>query len=301
MLFFLCKLLKKASAVLKSELLSSLYKKAFLFLLERKLGFDTEFYQKYNIKSSEELNNVIWVYWGQGFNNAPPVVQNCLESLLRNKPGDYQVITLDDATINSYITVPDIINNHLANGTISRTHYSDIVRFQLLKQYGGIWIDSTILVSENFHEILNDYRKFITLKHNNHNAYTSVTDGKWTSYFIGMPKDNPLARFMCDAYIIYWKRYNKVIDYVLIDYLIALSYKRIPVVQSMINEDKKLLGNSRWLLQEIYEEKISSKYDNILESDSTKIYKLSYKIEPPLDKNSYYFKYFIGNDKLIGK
>ncbi|EMH4162845.1 hypothetical protein RJ498_002102 [Pluralibacter gergoviae] len=300
MLFFICKVLKKLSYILKSEYLSCLYKKFFLLLLEKKLGIGgKEFYDKYNSLNCETRSNKIWVYWGQGFDNAPPVVQNCLQKLLKNAPSSYETIVLDDSLLDDYITIPDIIQHHLDEGIISKTHFSDIVRFKLLEKYGGIWIDSTILVDSNFASILKKNKRFISLKHNNQNIYTSITEGKWTSYFIGAPKNSNLARFMSDAFVLYWERNNCLVDYVLVDYLIALAYYRIPAVNEMIEEDERLLGNSRWLLQDIYDKEISIKYDNVLKNDAVKIYKLSYKIEPPKNSSTYFYKYFLDSDIKI--
>lgn len=291
MQYFFVKVLKKLSAFFRIKFLSDLYKNVFLFFLDKSIGSPD--YEKYNHLSEDSIiNRTIWVYWAQGLDNAPPVVQNCVKTLKENSSPDFVVQVVDDFNLVDYIDIPEIINTRLKEGVISRTHFSDIVRFELLKKHGGVWIDSTVLVAENFRGVLNKFSKFITLNHNDHNPYTAITEGRWTSFFIGMPKHSALADFMSDAFVSYWKKNSKLIDYVLVDYLIALAYKKIPAVQEMITGQNELIGNSRWFLQKVYDKKISIDIDEAINSDIYKIYKLTYKLTPPMDKDTYYYKFF---------
>ncbi|HEP1062507.1 capsular polysaccharide synthesis protein [Klebsiella aerogenes] len=295
MIYFYLKVIKKLGAYFKIKSLSNFYKSAFLYALERDL--DIIDYDKYNFSDDCLRNKIIWVYWAQGVDEAPPVVQKCIKTLKENCTSEFSVKVIDDSNVFDYISLPEIIKSKLTKGIISRTHFSDVVRFELLKEYGGIWIDSTVLVGDNFANVLKEYQRFITLKHNNYNQYTAITEGRWTSFFIGMPRDAALARFMSDAYIIYWNKHDKIIDYVLIDYLIALAYKKIPAVKNMINEQKDFIGDERWLLQDVYDKKISKDIDLRIETDNYKIYKLTYKINPPINQDTYYYRYFCHDDK----
>lgn len=91
--------------------------------------------------------DIIWQYWGQGFENVPEVVGICLGSIDKYA-GDRMIIRLDDKSINEYLEIPARI---LAKrgGTFSVTAFSDLIRVALLVFYGGIWIDSTILLTGN--------------------------------------------------------------------------------------------------------------------------------------------------------
>lgn len=46
-----------------------------------------------------------------------------------------------------YVDIPDYILQKYKQGKMTRTHLSDIVRLLLLSKYGGVWIDSTILLT----------------------------------------------------------------------------------------------------------------------------------------------------------
>lgn len=106
---------------------------------------------KYKIVPKQDLGSqtIIWQYWGQGFSGDQPpvVVKYCLETVERYK-GDCRVIHLSDDTISDYIDLPDFIWKGLRdNPSLTRTFFSDLLRLALLEAYGGVWLDSTILLT----------------------------------------------------------------------------------------------------------------------------------------------------------
>jgi hypothetical protein len=94
----------------------------------------------------------IFLYWAQGFENAPEVVQKCLSSWKMRNP-TWTIHELDDSNISNYITV-SIQNINKKN--ISKTGYSDIVRIHLLEKYGGCWCDATTFCNIPLDEWLPD-------------------------------------------------------------------------------------------------------------------------------------------------
>ena len=85
----------------------------------------------------------IWRLWLQGEDNAPEVCKACLRSL-RYWHSDKKIITLDKNNISDYIDLPGYIIDKHEKGIISHTHFSDIIRAELLTQHGGTWIDATV-------------------------------------------------------------------------------------------------------------------------------------------------------------
>lgn len=83
---------------------------------------------------------MIWIYWAQGLDNAPDIVQYCIRSWQRHNPS-WQVILLDDGIIHDFVDMSDL------EPDINRTAYSDILRCRLLRQHGGVWTDATVLCS----------------------------------------------------------------------------------------------------------------------------------------------------------
>ncbi|HEV7449295.1 MAG TPA: capsular polysaccharide synthesis protein [Candidatus Paceibacterota bacterium] len=81
----------------------------------------------------------IWIYWAQGFEQAPALVRMCQDSWVRQN-SDWEVVLLTDQNLNAYIALPS-----LAAKDIPHAAYSDIVRVELLTKYGGVWADATTL------------------------------------------------------------------------------------------------------------------------------------------------------------
>lgn len=64
----------------------------------------------------------IWVYWGQGFDKAPPIVATCRQRLHECNP-DAEIIELYDATIGAYAHLPDAVVAKLGD---NKTNFSPI-------------------------------------------------------------------------------------------------------------------------------------------------------------------------------
>ena len=86
-------------------------------------------------------NEKIFTIWLQGEENAPDLVKACFRSVRKNCK--QELVVLDEATLNQYITLPDIIWKKRSEGKIKNAHFADICRVELLYEHGGIWLDST--------------------------------------------------------------------------------------------------------------------------------------------------------------
>jgi hypothetical protein len=88
----------------------------------------------------------IWRLWLQGHGNAPDIVKACSRSV-QKKLTQYTTHNLDQTNIDDYIEVPGYIYDHLKTGRMKPVNFSDYLRCALLSQNGGIWLDSTVLVT----------------------------------------------------------------------------------------------------------------------------------------------------------
>ena len=93
--------------------------------------------------SSTPLTRIIWWCWLQGEEQAPMLCKACLASLRRNLP-QFEVKVVTEHNMFSYVHFPQHIIEKYKAGSISRTHFSDILRTSLLVEHGGVWIDSTV-------------------------------------------------------------------------------------------------------------------------------------------------------------
>lgn len=82
----------------------------------------------------------------QGMENAPALVQKCYESLKINLK-DREIILITAQNRKEYAILPDYIEEKYRKGIITHTHFSDLLRVELLCKYGGTWIDSTVYCS----------------------------------------------------------------------------------------------------------------------------------------------------------
>ena len=98
----------------------------------------------FEMKKVFDTDKIIWQYWGQGYDHLPEVVQTCLESVEKNT-GDYFIVRLSDANLSEYLDLPEFVQEK--RSLYSRAHFSDLLRLMLLKTYGGVWMDATILMS----------------------------------------------------------------------------------------------------------------------------------------------------------
>lgn len=110
-----------------------------------------DFYGKYDFNapmpvSDPALENKIWVCWWQGLDNAPLIVQRCVESIRRNA-GNREVIVITDENYEQYVHIPDWVKAKQEAGIITRTNLSDLLRLSLLAEHGGLWLDSTFYCS----------------------------------------------------------------------------------------------------------------------------------------------------------
>lgn len=216
----------------------------------------------------------IWVCWWQGEDMMPLIPKICLASLRKNLQPNQQLYIISSDNYKNFVDIPAYIISMQKEGRISITNFSDILRFSLLTKYGGLWIDSTCFVSQP----LNDFSKlpFFTSKQKTSNAYKYVSAYRWASYLIG---GNTLCIFqnMRDLFFAYCKREKKLLDYLLLDYLLVLIYDLCPQAKGIIDEFPYDKGNvlmlSRCLNNRYRDKEMSSMIEGV------PIHKLSWKIK----------------------
>lgn len=150
----------------------------------------------------------VWLYWAQGRENAPPIVQSCLRSVERHLPGR-DIIILNDDEIDRYVKLHPVASERVK--TISKTQFSDMLRVELLHKYGGTWMDATVFLSgEPRPEMMNS--EFF--------AFTRDADPfLLSSWFITARPEHSLISAMREMLISYWLENDQLINYFLLHYL----------------------------------------------------------------------------------
>jgi len=231
--------------------------------------------------SNIEADSTIWVCWWDGEDSMPPLVKMCYKSIIKYS-NKHPVKFISKYNYKEYISIPEYIINKLNNGIISITSFSDILRSVLLYEYGGIWMDATILVLKDIN--LNDF-KFFTLKAPSTTASIPLScfsglfnpeakitanekpnTSRWSSFLLAGYKNSVIFEYIRDIYYAYWMDHNDQIDYMLVDFIIALGYEYIPVMKILI-DDVPCSAVEKFRMEKIlnkeYSDKLFSKYNDI--------------------------------------
>lgn len=192
-------------------------------LEKRYKGKLSDFEKSYNTNMTHQKSNKIWICWFQGMMNAPSLVQKCYQSIKENM-SDKEVIVLTADNLSDYVQFPDFIIEKWKSGVITHTHMTDLLRLELLIQYGGIWLDATVFCSgkdipEYYFESDLFFYQCLKPGRDGHSNYIS-------SWLISARNNNKLlmaTRYLCYEY---WKENNSMIDYFLLhDFMsIVLDY-----------------------------------------------------------------------------
>jgi hypothetical protein len=174
-------------------------------------------------KNSKLLNN-IYVMWWQGMDNAPALIINNIQRMKRIFGKD-NVHIITEKNWKQYCSIPNTIIEKFNVGKVSIAALSDVIRFNLLKEHGGLWIDSTVILNNKCKDILSQYNDngFFTIS-NFEQDYHFISKSRWTAWFIGGKAGYPLFEFATAFYSKYFENHDFLLDYYTIDDIIAYFY-----------------------------------------------------------------------------
>lgn len=79
---------------------------------------------------------LIWSYWADGFEVAPPLIGLCVDSWRKNS-GVSEIRLLDDRNLSEFLT-PQDLPGYFEGLPVQQK--SDAIRLALLARYGGFWL-----------------------------------------------------------------------------------------------------------------------------------------------------------------
>ena len=133
-------------------------------------------------ESDSEYKETVWVCWWQGLENAPEIVKACVSSIQR-AVGEHRVVILNQDNYLQYVDMPGWIVEKFNAGIISRTQFSDCLRFALLAEYGGLWMDATVFCSAPLPVDVFD-RELFTISRPDCD-HMSVAAGRFSDFLLG--------------------------------------------------------------------------------------------------------------------
>ncbi|MCR5213887.1 MAG: capsular polysaccharide synthesis protein [Eubacterium sp.] len=244
-----------------------------------------DFVKKHPVQKKYDHRRTIWTIWLQGMDQAPEVVQKCYASMKKNIK-DREIVVITEDNYSDYVEFPDYIMEKYHKGIISKVHFADLLRIELLTKYGGTWLDGTVLVSEIDPEkhafyLDSDLFLFQNLKPGLDGHSTSISS--WMMTASSRQNIILLVRRLLHNY---WKTHDYAVDYFILHDFFQLAIEAYP------DEWKKVVPISN-AMPHVVLLRLFDKYDenvwNCVKS-VTPFHKLSYKLEDGKSKlkDTYY-------------
>ena len=216
----------------------------------------------------------IWVCWLQGEEQMPTLNRICVNSILENA-GEHPVVFLAKDDIASYVTVPLCIEKALSSGRIKPAIYTDFVRCALLACYGGVWLDSTILLTEPLEE--DWFRLPFMSVHMDSVDNASVARYRWATFCLGSCRDSVFFRQIAHMFEEYFARKERNADYLMIDYFFDLLCRRDTEMKAWVDRipvSEPGLHRLREILNDPYDPLVMASL-----MERTSLFKLTYKMD----------------------
>lgn len=233
-----------------------------------------------------EFSQIVWVMWMQGLEDAPEIVKLCVNSI-KNNSGYSDVRVLTDSNIETFVDIPVSISEGVNDGRISRALYSDYIRFKVLSQYGGVWLDSTCYCSGPLPKDTEqlEWTSAKGIEDFEYNGFPSKQFpyiDQWVSYYLSSTKGSLFSKVVCDSLEYYINAGFPLIDYFVVFYIAKIVRERIPQVKIEFGEikDNNTKCEQLWSRLATASDDISgiAGISNWLQNnENTVIYKLSYR------------------------
>ena len=242
------------------------------------------------IKPKKTFNNekIIWQFWGQGWNfeKLPDVVKISYKSVEKYKK-DYEIIHLDMNNINDYLEIPAYILKKVEDKKMGFAHFTDIIRLALLYNYGGVWIDATILLTDYLPQEYFEMDYFMFQRDDNlenkkdwedyddfYFSWNNEMKVRVLNSIIFAKKNNEIIKTLLDMLLIFWEHNDLVPNYfffqVLYTELIENYYKKkqCKIVSDTLTHE---------LIRVWFDKFSQEKLDEITKRNN--VHKLTYKID----------------------
>jgi len=141
------------------------------------------------------MNKVVWMCWLQGWDTAPDICKICLESWKHYNP-DWDIRAIDEKVLGDYIN----LKKYRSLTTIDKTALADLIRLDLLKEHGGIWIDSTAFCNQPLDEWLPE------LVQDTFVFYLDEPDKMCANWFIAAQEESYIVRRWSEESYLYQQR-----------------------------------------------------------------------------------------------
>jgi len=214
---------KNKSELLKGKILTNYYGRKYLpsikgLTLQKQITVETP--------------ETIWQFWDNpNGQTTPEIVRSSLESVNRFK-GNFHHKILTKSTLHNFTDLPGIVIDKFNRNRMDCAHFSDLLRLNLLKNHGGVWIDATVYMTNFIPQFIADEDFFVFLTgRQTHFPYSFMQ-----SCFIRAKKGS----FLCEAWykmcVEYWKKERKKLDYFQIHLMFKALISKNPAAKELFNK-----------------------------------------------------------------
>lgn len=197
--------------------------------------FDRYSHTRLTYPGTPAIPRIVWAMWYSA-DNMPELSRLCLKRMDESlSPLGYDVHILTKDTIKDFLDMSDILP-YLEEGKIAIQFYADVLRTRLLKEYGGFWLDATIMVLDPEElETMRERVPFISFRTTLRPYTSNITKGLFNNYFLGSWEGNPLFEFLSEALSAYLSKHGGNSEYFLWQYLTRAGYEYLPFVRDEID------------------------------------------------------------------
>ncbi len=216
-------------------------------------------------------DKTIWICWLQGMENAPELVNRCVESIYKHFEKDWTIVVITEDNLKSYIELPEYILTKYHAGIITQAFFSDLIRLGLLNTYGGTWVDATILCTSNNvpDYMMNSELFFFQGAELERNVWATAFE----SYFITAASNNRILLLTEKLILRHLNNVNILLDYHLFYDFLQIAINEYP------EEFRKVVpcprGITVMLAHGMFEQYDEEKYKNLI--SFSPFHKLSHK------------------------
>lgn len=187
----------------------------------------------------------IWFCWLQGSEALPHIVQMAFHHLLDNANG-HRVYFVTQKNIRQYVDLPEYVWEGYRKKYFSAAYFTDILRFALLKKYGGMWIDATVLAVDKIDEQVFQYPFWSVKGLKDYSYSNAIVDADlWQSYIVASQPNSLFANCMYDLLTLYVKD-RSVTEYFLVFFFAKILRENIATIKE---EFQKIPENNMYCEQ----------------------------------------------------
>ena len=228
-------------------------------------------------RKSRDKNSYVFSYWHSGADSSPPIVKACIKSHQKYFGDSYVLLNSDN--IADWIEIPKRVTSlrsRISQTQFSQTQFSEILRLMLLESYGGAWVDSTVLLTDQpiFHSDLDFF------------CFSKPSEPRLlSSWWIEARFGSYIVERWLDYLLAYWDQHDYLIDYFIMHYLFEALHVLDTNFRELWNSVPAVSANPPHLLQSILCCPHDPKnFKTILDQSNT--HKLTWKLPDEMSENS---------------